>query len=591
MMDENFEVEPAGYTMSSCGLKYEHPKHGWQHATTTPFRVLAIVSDAETGHKSHLIEVADLDGKKVQVRIPASELMLGGGASIRKLADVGMVILPSMEKIVVAYCLLFRPTSRLELTERNGWHDDTAIFVLPKETVGETDGRKILFLPKAESLTRAIHANGNLVDWISSVARLAKGNPLLVFSLCAALSGPLLKMVGFSGGGAHFYGRSSRGKTTLLQLATSCWGDATDPGVPTEGTMVRTWHTTGNALDALSEAHSDTLLPLDELGTFSGRDLDQVIYQLAGGQEKSTLTTTRKLRNGGKWRSNILSNGEISVRQRIEVSGKRVMAGQLVRMIDIPVSEVFHDTKGMEAGQFANHLKQAVRSQFGTAGPQFVRMLMEAHADDPELPDSFRAHIEEVSETLEAANIEPEQKRILRRLALYQLAGDLAVQWSILPFSEDEVVTAVSYVRDLWYSGGLEISDTVRALDRLRAFILRYHGGFVSIRNKNAFHTNARAYYNPEQGIYLFDDDQLQQACGGVDPLDVAKELRGLGLLVTHEGGRLKVKQKLAWLDGRWVRFYGIHSKIVGEKDNGEENASDENEMNHDFDFPDNYDS
>jgi putative DNA primase/helicase len=220
---------------------------------------------------------------------------------------------------------------------------------------------------------------------------------------------------------------------------------------------------------------------------------------------------------------------------------------------------------------FANNLKQVVRSQYGTAGPEFVRSLLEEYAVNPEFSEALQEEVEKVTEELMVSDLEPAQARVLRRFALYQLAGDLAVQWGILPFTEADVTEAILHVRDLWLEGSQEISDTARGLDRLRSFVLRYCGGFVSIRNRTALHTNAKGFYNPEQNLYLFNDEQLREASGGVDPGEIAKELRSLGFLIVHEDGRLKVKQKLAWLDGKWVRFYAVRSSFIGEQDTADE--------------------
>ncbi|MBW2186462.1 MAG: DUF927 domain-containing protein [Deltaproteobacteria bacterium] len=413
--------------------------------------MLAIVVDSESRDKLVLVAVWDVDGNERQVLLPARSVA-SGTAGISFLVDAGLVIMPDFGKLVAGFIHLSRPQGRLERTELTGWLKDSPVFVYPGEIIGQQTGVEILHEPKSKALTQAFYSRGTLEEWRQHVAVLAKGNPLMAFVLCASLSGPLLKVVGFTGGGSHLYGRSSRGKTTMAQFAASVHGDATDPGVPTSRSLVRTWHTTANALDALAEAHSDTLLVLDEAGSFAGKDLDQTIYQLCGGQEKSTMLSSRKLRRSGNWRSNLLSTGEISIQQRIEASGRLAMAGQLVRLIDIPIGEIFTDTKGMEPGQFATELKNVCRKYFGTAGKAFVRSLQKVLAEDPEaLADSLRDYVEEYAQDLAVDDVAPEQMRILRRFALYQVAGELAVQWGILPLTDADVVQAVQHARDLLY--------------------------------------------------------------------------------------------------------------------------------------------
>ena len=63
--------------------------------------------------------------------------------------------------------------------------------------------------------------------------------------------------------------------------------------------------------------------------------------------------------------------------------------------------------------------------------------------------------------------------------------------------------------------------------------------------------------------MYLFTDEQLRTAAGGCEPKDLVRALRSRHLLVTHEGNRLKIKQKIASMGDQWTRFYAIRSKIV----------------------------
>jgi len=565
MENGHVEAGPYGFNNEPSGLSWEHPKNGWMPVTATALSVNGIGSDVATGGAMRLVEVFDVDGNSREVALAASEIA-GGGNAIRRLAEAGMVIVPGMEKKLLTYIQLYTPAERFDHTGASGWVGERNAFLVGQEVIGDDDGRRVIFNPKSPKLVRGFSMCGTLERWKHRVAMLAAGNFLLLSTLCVGFSGPLLRVLGFAGGGLHYHGRSSRGKTSILQFVASIWGDGTDPAVPTDTTLIRTWHSTGNALDALAEAHSDTLLALDELGKFSGKDLDHTIYALCGGQGKQALTSQRQLRSAGTWHSNIISNGEISVAQRIEQSGKRVMTGHMVRLIDIAVAEPFTNTHGMTAGDFANHLKQAVREEFGTAGPEFVRRLVAELAENPGLVEEYREHIEIVADELRFDGIEPEQMRILRRFALYQLAGQLACGWGILPFDEEgeAVSAAIRNLRDLWLAGNSEVSDMARAIQRLRSFIVRYHGGFVNIRNRNSSHGNARGYWNPTQKLYLFDDEQLQTASGGADHGEVAKELRDMGLLVSHEPKRLKVKQKLAWMDGRWERFYAVRANIVG---------------------------
>src|ERR1700722_13077349 len=58
-------------------------------------------------------------------------------------------------------------------------------------------------------------ARGSLKDWQAGVGTLASGHVLPILAISAGLAGPLLHLAGQEGGGLHFHGQSSRGKTNL----------------------------------------------------------------------------------------------------------------------------------------------------------------------------------------------------------------------------------------------------------------------------------------------------------------------------------------------------------------------------------------
>jgi hypothetical protein len=86
-----------------------------------------------------------------------------------------------------------------------------------------------------------------------------------VFAICCALTGPLLKLLGGEGGGFHFRGGSSIGKSTALNIAASVWGGGGVSG------FSRTWRATdiiehdaglprqeAETLAAQEQGHADT---------------------------------------------------------------------------------------------------------------------------------------------------------------------------------------------------------------------------------------------------------------------------------------------------------------------------------------------
>ena len=84
---------------------------------------------------------------------------------------------------------------------------------------------------------------------------LCVGNARLVFSICVAFAGSLLRLGHEESGGFHLRGNSSVGKSTGQHLACSVWGSRD---------YKQTWRATINGLEGIAALYNDGLLVLDE---------------------------------------------------------------------------------------------------------------------------------------------------------------------------------------------------------------------------------------------------------------------------------------------------------------------------------------
>ena len=159
-------------------------------------------------------------------------------------------------------------------------------------------------------------------------AELAAGQQLGVLAVSTAFAGPLLYLSGQDGGGIHFRGSSSTGKTSLARAAASVWGPRN---------FVRSWRATANGLEGAAVLATDTLLVLDELGVIDSRELHAAAYQLAIGHGKGRARRDGSMRMPSTWRVMVVSTGEVSIASKVEEDrNRRARAGQEVRILDIP---------------------------------------------------------------------------------------------------------------------------------------------------------------------------------------------------------------------------------------------------------------
>ncbi len=176
----------------------------------------------------------------------------------------------------------------------------------------------------------------------------------------------------------NFIGKSSIGKTTALQVAASIWGNSN---------FIKQWRTTSNALESIAASHNHGLLILDELGQVSAKDVAQLFYMLGNEQGKQRMYSDTSLRKSKHWKLAILSSGEVGIADKIEESGQKIKAGQLVRCIDIDANigkyGIYNTLHGFENGSaLSNFLKQNTKKYYGVVAEEFIRCLIDNMNED-----------------------------------------------------------------------------------------------------------------------------------------------------------------------------------------------------------------
>ena len=91
---------------------------------------------------------------------------------------------------------------------------------------------------------------GLLNNWQENIGQYLAGQSRLLFCVSFALSSFLLHIVGAENEGIHIYGPSSKGKSTLLQICASLFGDAE--------TYKLSWRTTPSGENPISQLITDT---------------------------------------------------------------------------------------------------------------------------------------------------------------------------------------------------------------------------------------------------------------------------------------------------------------------------------------------
>ncbi|MDQ6962976.1 MAG: DUF927 domain-containing protein, partial [Mariprofundaceae bacterium] len=317
-----------GYTCNKKGVSIIADGKDVERITHAPCWVSAISRDGSGGNWGRLVYWIDQDGHEHKQALSADMFHGQADELSRFLAMHGLSIVPSKEKKLLQYLATFKTDKRLLSAPSTGWLNQS--FVLPLQTVNEPTGEQVVFQPtEASAAITCIKAKGSLKEWQEHVAGVAE-SPLVQFAICAAFAAPMRFHAGVDAGGFHFWGSSSKGKTTLLQAASSVWGNGADPSRHSGAdAYLQRWNATKNGLEGMAAAFNDLPLCLDEIGEGSARDVGGIIYNLMSDTGKVRMNKGCGIRERKSWRILLLSSGEHSIPDYIAEGGQTAKGGQL----------------------------------------------------------------------------------------------------------------------------------------------------------------------------------------------------------------------------------------------------------------------
>lgn len=414
-----------------------------------------------------LLQFADPDGNPKTWAMPAAMLSGEGAEWAGRLRDMGLQMAPgvAVRNLIAQYLDTRNPPQRVTCTDRVGWHGG-GVFVLPSRCIGQDENRSFVFQSEA-GMEDTLRQHGTLEQWRQSVAGMAVGNSRMVFGLCCAFAGPVLRLAGVEGGGVHFRGKSSMGKTTVLKAATSVWG---------RPSYMQTWRNTTNALEATAVQHSDLTLVLDELAQLDPREAGDCAYLLSNGQEKGRNMRGGLNRKRRTWRLFFLSSGEVSLADHMAEGGRRTQAGMEVRMADVPLDAGagmggIEETHGHEsAAAISDAITAAAGRHYGTAGRAWLEWLCANHRA---LPDRLQAMTEQHRLDLVPEAASEQVRRVGSRFALVATAGELATEAGITGWPHGHALWAARQCFNAWLGarGHLDNGEDAAMLRQVRAWL------------------------------------------------------------------------------------------------------------------------
>ncbi|MDG6819706.1 DUF927 domain-containing protein, partial [Glaesserella parasuis] len=109
-----------------------------------------------------------------------------------------------------------------------------------------------------------------------------------------------------------------------------------------------------------ASARNDNFMPLDEVGQSSTyKSVEQTSYALFNGVGKIQGAKDGGNRELQRWRIMVFSTGELDIEGYLSMGGIKIKAGQLVRLLNVPITraKVYHSFPDGKA--HADHLNYA----------------------------------------------------------------------------------------------------------------------------------------------------------------------------------------------------------------------------------------
>src|SRR6516165_8174542 len=462
----------ANFRMDQKGLFVENNDPNKSLFIAGPFEVLGRVRNPNSEGWARLLRWNDDDQHVHKFAVSDADLHGDLPTLCANLAARGLKVVTERKARaeLIRYLNEVSVEDRVRVVERTGWHEgnNAKVFVLPNDSIGSTANERFIIQASA---TAPFESHGMLADWQKGVGSLVAGHSRAVFAVSIAFAGPLLGLIGREGGGFNLYGQSSRGKTTLAEASASVWGKGARPG------FVRSWRSTANALESIAALHTDTLLVLDELSVVEPREVYCAAYQLTAGTGKGRAARDGSLRQSLSWRTMVFSTGEVRITDKLEESRQRVRSGQQVRLIDVPADAgagfgVF-DSCGVygDAKALADAIKLAAQSNYGTAGPEFVRRVLADGWEDCAV--AITAAVNAFRDQYAPSDADPQVLRVCDTFALVAVAGELARNLGVVPWTEGEALEAARRCFNDWFDSreGKEAGEVQAALAQVRLFI------------------------------------------------------------------------------------------------------------------------
>ncbi|TVM14533.1 hypothetical protein DPQ33_17275 [Oceanidesulfovibrio indonesiensis] len=365
---------PPGYAVLPTGITKSGAQKVDIQVLAVPLLIRSRAKDMATGKE--VVEVTwDKDREWNKAAVPRKTISTT--RDIVALTDYGLPVTSTNAKLVVDFLHDFEVANPaiplVRCSSKLGWQGEDS-FLWGNTLLTATGGASGLVFRGLDSgdeqLATAFHANGTMDTWATAINQLYHYHRVMVM-IYASLAAPFMQVMGVANFVVDLAGETSKGKTISLRAAVSAWGN---PGERSSASALHTWDSTKVWLESTSNLLNGLPLALDDSKTASSSDIiGEMVYRYTAGKGRGrgSLQGTRHM---GNWCSVMLSTGEQSA-----VDYSKRHGGTRARVLSLQGAPFGDGNQGM----LVKSLDQAVKRNYGHAGPAVVQFILDHKADWP----------------------------------------------------------------------------------------------------------------------------------------------------------------------------------------------------------------
>lgn len=362
---------PQGYDLSKSGELWTRPDgdDAPKLVERSPVFIARLVTDLYSGHEQcELVFRRGTGWKKVLV---ARKAIADSRTLVAELAPLGAPVDSNTASDVVKWLRDFEAANERRLPRatsvaRCGWHrvNGESVYALGERVIGREhrEGEDIVVERGQDRarLWRAIHAQGQYREHLEGLRRAWAASPVCAAAIASALAAPLLKVLDAPLFALHLAGDSSRGKSTMLKIAASLYGD------PRDEEWVTSWNSTTVGHEVRASMLCDLPLCIDEAGVVDAKERERAVYMLVNGVGRVRGAREGGLREAHSWRTVVLSTGERLLAEESAATGAQV------RVLQLQV-----DGFGALGAAEVDALRRACEEHAGCVGAEWLEALVE----------------------------------------------------------------------------------------------------------------------------------------------------------------------------------------------------------------------